>query len=101
MTTGSLMKVKSIAECSLWSILQYFWPALSDNWSCKPIFGLFDSGCYTQVLLYIQISPALPIYYKSNKYHMITPHVYSEEEENKHIVSDQTAPLRSLIRLPL
>ena len=33
MTNGSLMKVKSIAECSLWSILQYFLPALSDNWS--------------------------------------------------------------------
>ena len=25
--------VESIAECSHWSILQYFWPALSDNWS--------------------------------------------------------------------
>ena len=44
---GSLMKVKSIAECSPWSILQYFWPALSDNWSWKPIFGLFESGCFT------------------------------------------------------
>ena len=33
MAIGCLMKVKSIAECSLWSILQYFWPALSDNWS--------------------------------------------------------------------
>ena len=33
-TTGSLMKVKSIAECSTtWSILQKFRPALSDNWS--------------------------------------------------------------------
>ena len=30
---GSLMQVKSIAECSLWSILRYFWPALRDNWS--------------------------------------------------------------------
>ena len=38
LTNGSLMKVESIAEC--WSILQYFWPALSDNWSWKPIFGL-------------------------------------------------------------
>ena len=27
------MKVKSITECSTWSILQYFWPALSDKWS--------------------------------------------------------------------
>ena len=32
-TIGSLMDVESIAECSTWSILQYFWPALSDNWS--------------------------------------------------------------------
>ena len=37
MTNGSLMKVKSIAECSKGSILQYFWPALSDNRSWKPI----------------------------------------------------------------
>ena len=51
MTNGSLMKVKSIAECS-WSILQYFWHALSDNWSWKPIFGLFESGRFTQVLLH-------------------------------------------------
>ena len=41
MTNGSLMKVKSIAECSPWSILQYFWPALSDNHFWKPFFGLF------------------------------------------------------------
>ena len=39
-TNGSLMKVESITECSPWSILQYFWPALSNNWSCKPVFGL-------------------------------------------------------------
>ena len=32
MTNGSKMKVESIAECSPRSILQYFWPALSDNW---------------------------------------------------------------------
>ena len=31
MTSASLMKVKSIAEFSPWSILQYFSPALSDN----------------------------------------------------------------------
>ena len=32
------MKVKSIRECSTVSILQYFWPALSDNKSWKPTF---------------------------------------------------------------
>ena len=44
MTNGGLMKVESIAECSPWSILQYFWPALSDNRSWKPILVLFMSG---------------------------------------------------------
>ena len=52
MKNGSLMKVKSIAECSRWSILQYFWPALSDNLSWKPVFVFFLSGCLRQVLLY-------------------------------------------------
>ena len=52
MTNGSLIKVESIAECSPWSILQYFWPTLSDNWSWKPIFRLFESGRFTQVLQY-------------------------------------------------
>ena len=31
MENGSLMKVESIAECSPWSILQYFLPVLSDG----------------------------------------------------------------------
>ena len=52
MTNGSVMKVESIAECSPWSILQYFGPVLCDNWSRKPSFGLFESGCFRQVLLY-------------------------------------------------
>ena len=54
MTTGSLMKVESIAECSLWSILQNIWPALNDNCSWKPIFRLFESGRFTRVLLYVR-----------------------------------------------
>ena len=44
------MKVKRLAECSPWSILQYFRPALSDNWSS------FLSGSLRQVLLYNQQS---------------------------------------------
>ena len=36
-----------------WSILQYFWPALSDNQSWKTNFGLLLSGRFRQVLLYI------------------------------------------------
>ena len=54
MTNGSLMKVEIIAECSPWSILQYFWPALSDSWYWKPIFVFFLSGRLRQVLLYVQ-----------------------------------------------
>ena len=62
MTNNSLLKVESIAECSAWNIMQYFWPskgsilqyfwlALRDNWSWKPIFCLLESGHFTQVLL--------------------------------------------------
>ena len=43
MTTGSLMKVKSIAECSKgqkYCRILPFWPALSDNWSWKPLVFL-------------------------------------------------------------
>ena len=52
--TNGLMKVKSIAECSPWCILQYFWPALSHNRSWKPIFVFFLSGRLRQVLLYLK-----------------------------------------------
>ena len=48
MTNGSLMKVESIAECSHSAILL---TCIQDNWSLKTIFGLFESGCFTQVLL--------------------------------------------------
>ena len=41
MTNGNLMKVESIAECSPWIILQYMWPAFSDNWFLKTIYVLF------------------------------------------------------------
>ena len=53
MENGSLMKVESIAECSKGSILQYFWPALSNNRYWKPILVFFLSGRLGQVLLYI------------------------------------------------
>ena len=49
-TDYCLIQDKSIAECSK-SILQYFWPVLSDNQSWKPIFGLLLSGRLRQVLL--------------------------------------------------
>ena len=53
MGNSSLMKVESIVEYSPWSILQYFWPALSDNRYRKPIFVFFLSGPLRQVLLYV------------------------------------------------
>ena len=39
-TIDSLTKVENITECSTCSILQYFWPAFSDNWFLKPILGV-------------------------------------------------------------
>ena len=50
-TSYCLMQVKSIAECSKGSILQYFRPSLSCHLS-DLCFGLFLSGRFTQVLLY-------------------------------------------------
>ena len=51
-TNYPLMQVKSIAECSNGSILQYFWPSLSYNLSLRSLFCLFLSGRFTQGLLY-------------------------------------------------
>ena len=51
-TDYHLMQDKSIAECSMGSILQYFWPSLSYHLSLRPSFCLFLSGCLRQVLLY-------------------------------------------------
>ena len=47
-----LMQVKSIAECSKGSILQYFRPSLSYQLSLRSLLCLFLSGHFTQVLLY-------------------------------------------------
>ena len=47
-----LMQVKSIAECSKGSILQYFQPSLSHHLSLRSLFCLFLSSRFTQVLLY-------------------------------------------------
>ena len=40
-TNYRLMQVKSIAECSLWSILQYFRPSLSYQLFLRSLFCLF------------------------------------------------------------
>ena len=47
------MQVKSIAECSKGSILQYFRPSLSYHLSLRSLFCLFLRGRFTQVLLYL------------------------------------------------
>ena len=52
MTDYCLMQVKSIAECSMGSILQYFRPSLSYHLSFRPLFCLFLSDRLRQVLLY-------------------------------------------------
>ena len=45
------MQVKSIAQCSKGSILQYFLPSLSYHLSLRSLFCLFLSGSFIQVLL--------------------------------------------------
>ena len=55
------MKFESIAECSPWSILQYFWPALSDIWYWKPICSLFESGRFTKYHEIVQVSTVMTL----------------------------------------
>ena len=55
------MQVKSIAECSNGSILQYFRPALSYNLPLRPLFCLFLSGRLRQVSLYNPFQTESPI----------------------------------------
>ena len=49
-----MVAYEGLKDCRMlsWSILQYFWPALSDNRSWKPNFSRFEIGCFTQVLLF-------------------------------------------------
>ena len=60
-----LMQVKSIAECSKGSILQYFWPSLSYHFPLRPLFCLFLSGRLRQVLLYMK---EITVFVQSKEY---------------------------------
>ena len=66
-TNYHLTQVKSIAECSKGSILQYFRPSLSYHLSLRSLFCLFLSGRLKQVLLY-RISPMNLFYQKACRY---------------------------------
>ena len=57
------MQVKSIAECSKGSILQYFRPLLSYHFPFRPLFCLFLSSPLRQVLLYIKTRRLLHWYW--------------------------------------
>ena len=52
-TDYRLMQVKSIAECSKRAFFNTFNPSISYHLSLRPVFCLFLSGRFTQVLLYI------------------------------------------------
>ena len=52
-TNGSLMKVKCIVEYSCWSILQYFWPAQSNNLPWKTFFSFWEWPFYIGFIEYI------------------------------------------------
>ena len=83
MTNGSLMKVESIAE----------WTPLSDNWSWKPIFGLFESGCFTRVLhrfyMGFTVNAGLDEDYKSDREEIKTDTESSHSEEEDDQVFDK------------
>ena len=55
-----LMQVKSIAECSKGSILQYFGPSLSYHMSLRPLFCLFLSG-HLRYNKFLNLTHSLPL----------------------------------------
>ena len=63
---GSWMKVESIAECSPWSILQYFWPALSDNWAWKHFFFFLRVAVLDRFYCIKHLQCVIALYSKSD-----------------------------------
>ena len=70
------MQIKSIAEGSKGSILQYFRPSLSNELPIRPLFCLFLSGHFTQVLLYENVNGPIT---DSGKEKKRQPIVYKNE----------------------
>ena len=87
------MQVKSIAECSKGSILQYFRPSLSYRLSLRSLFCLFLSDRFRQVLLYKKTrflfiynqSISLIIFDLIGDLHMIDLCIYEKKLKWKHI----------------
>ena len=62
-TNYRLVQVRSIAECSKGSILQYFRPSLSYHLSLRSLFSLFWSDPFTGFTVFPQVRRVLlPVY---------------------------------------
>ena len=59
LANGSLMKIESIAESSLWDILQYFRHALNGNMSWKPFWYFCEWPFYTGFTVYWSVFVSL------------------------------------------
>ena len=84
------MHVKSIAECSKGSILQYFRPSLSYHLSLRSLLCLFLSGGFTQALLQTQKL--------SNKSYDLMMSVEFSDGTIYSVNPDQTAPSAYALR---
>ena len=77
------MQVKSIAECSKGSILQYFRPSLSYHMSLRSLFCLFLSGRLKQVLLlYLFVLKISGFFFASSSYIQVHFRLYFFMEAN-------------------
>ena len=77
----SLMKVKSIAECSKGSILQYFEPSLSYHLPLRPLFCLYLSDRLWQVFIVV----AGKITWKTMKHTKLCKNTHTHmQDETKH-----------------
>ena len=80
------MQVKSIAECSKGSILQYFRSSLSYQLLLRSLFCLFLSGPFTQALLYIKYGL---FYRKCSKIVVLNPDFVENTVDPDQMASDK------------
>ena len=88
MANGSLMKVVSIAECSHWTILQNFWPALSDYWSWKPFLAFFKAVTLDRFYCIKSLPQLLGLVLRS-RWHLISAHFLDLSKHHSHKANPQ------------
>ena len=79
------MQVKSIAECSKGSILQYYRPSLSYHFPLRPLFCLFISSCLNTGFAVLSLNLLYHVYIESSECVSITFIFFLPEDSSRHM----------------